>query len=52
MSDNSDGITTIDVTDPDSPAYCFVFLYDLFDDDWDTPIMTQSPDGVAADLGL
>ena len=29
MSDNSDGITIIDVTDPESPAYCFVSIHGL-----------------------
>jgi hypothetical protein len=29
MLDNNDGITVIDVTDPESPAYCFVSVYGL-----------------------
>lgn len=33
MLDNNDGITVIDVTDPEAPAYCFVSICGLESDD-------------------
>ena len=41
MSDNNDGITIINVTNPESPAYCFVSICRLeCDDSSNIPLMT------------
>ena len=41
MLDNNDGITIIDVTDPESPAYCFVSIYGLeCEDRLNIPLLT------------
>ena len=41
MLDNNDGITIIDVTDPESPAYCFVSIHGLeCEDRSNIPTMT------------
>lgn len=41
MLDNNDGITVIDVTDPESPAYCFVSICGLEGEDrTNIPLMT------------
>ena len=45
MLDNNDGITIIDLTDPESPAYCFVSIYRLegceeYGDKSNLPVMT------------
>ena len=41
MLDNNDGITIIDVTDPESPAYCFVSICGLEGEDRSSiPVMT------------
>ena len=41
MLDNNDGITVIDVTDPESPAYCFVSVNGLeCEDESNIPLMT------------
>ena len=43
MSDNNDGITVIDVTDPESPAYCFVSIRGLASCENGSGISTMTP---------